>query len=394
MRYHGGLLIGAAFLAVVGSPLMAQRVAEQELFWPPPPEEPRIRYVGSLGTEKELGRSEGFFSKLKRAILGGEGPRYLQIERPFDIHVQRGTRYYFTNGSTRAVFMFDTDAKKAEMLGVDVPGGLAKPMGLGGGPDGTVYVADASLRRVVVFDSLGAYVRMFGDGQSLLNPVDVAVDPTTGVTYVVDSYQHQVVVFDRDGMEIGRIGKRMAAIDLRSHDVATSEINGDLMEADHAGMSSLQTSDLWENRGAAEGEFRYPGSVDVGPDGVLYVSDQMNFRVQSFDRDGQFLLSFGGLGDRPGNFTRPKGVAVDSEGNVYVVDASFSNVQVFAPNGELLISFGQLGHGDGEHWLPLGIAVDRSTNRIYVADRYNNRAQIYQLLPIPSVLADEGEDGG
>ena len=51
--------------------------------------------------------------------------------------------------------------------------------------------------------------------------------------------------------------------------------------------------------------------------------------------------------------------------------------------------FGSLGHGEGEHWLPLGISVDES-NRIYVADRFNNRTQVYEYLEPPS---EDGESG-
>ncbi|MCB0316650.1 MAG: 6-bladed beta-propeller, partial [Calditrichaeota bacterium] len=37
------------------------------------------------------------------------------------------------------------------------------------------------------------------------------------------------------------------------------------------------------------------------------------------------------------------------------------------------------GRGAGEFWLPAGIYID-AANRIYVADTYNSRIQMFQLV--------------
>ncbi len=197
-------------------------------------------------------------------------------------------------------------------------------------------------------------------------------------------------MFDLDGTVVALIGKQGGEKQVNGGDLDTGQAAFDTMIAiQHGRENQSDPSDVWENRGAEPGEFRYPVSADVGPDGTLYVSDQMNFRVQAFDREGRFLRQFGGLGKMPGSFARPKGVAVDANGHIYVVDAAFNNVQVFNRDGSLLIVFGSLGHGEGEHWLPLGISVDES-NRIYVADRFNNRTQVYEYLEPPS---EDGESG-
>jgi hypothetical protein len=43
------------------------------------------------------------------------------------------------------------------------------------------------------------------------------------------------------------------------------------------------------------------------------------------------------------------------------------------------MAFGQEGHGPGEFWLPAGICIDVH-DRIYVADSYNKRVQIFEFL--------------
>jgi DNA-binding beta-propeller fold protein YncE len=71
---------------------------------------------------------------------------------------------------------------------------------------------------------------------------------------------------------------------------------------------------------------------------------------------------------------------VDSEGHIYVSDAAFNNVQIFDQEGRLLLFFGEFGYRRGQFWLPAGLSVD-SKDRIYVADQYNKRINIYQYLP-------------
>ena len=124
-----------------------------------------------------------------------------------------------------------------------------------------------------------------------------------------------------------------------------------------------------------------------GPNGELYVSDTLNFRVQYFSADGDYLGSFGLPGETYGLFDKIKGIAVDSEGNIYVTDSRQDMVKIFDRDGRMLLFFGQKGqfYGDFEH--PAGIFID-SQDRIYVADSLNRRVQAFQFLG----GGDDGED--
>ena len=207
MRTPGAVRLTVLLLTGAGATAAAQRPATGTLTWPVLPEAPRIRYVGSLSSERDIGRTESFFGKLRAALAGGPRQGVIAIERPFDTHVVDGRRFYVTNGALRAVLVFDRDRKRAQALGEDVPGGLLKPMGLGGDAHGTVFVADAGLRRVVAFAPDGRFRRAIGGPSLLLNPVDVAADPSGDRLYVVDSYLHQVLVFDSSGALLTRIGR-------------------------------------------------------------------------------------------------------------------------------------------------------------------------------------------
>ncbi|MEZ4703468.1 MAG: hypothetical protein R2834_24270 [Rhodothermales bacterium] len=353
-----------------------------ETVWPLPPEAPRVRYQGELTSQESIGFSHSFGQRLRHAVLGTDLGDDILVHRPFDVHVAVDGRIFVSNGMQGSVMRFDPLRKQAEEITPTGAGVLAKPMGLSGDENGLLYVADPVQRRVVALTADGDFVRAFGGRGVLLNPVDVAVSDAGDRIYVADSYLHQVVVFRDDGTLLRRIGKDAGDLDEKI------ERRAALLASAVPGHPVSEPSDLTENRSNAPGEFRYPAFIDVGPDGTVYVSDGMNFRVQAFDRDGDYLFAFGRQGDSPGSFARPKGLAVNSEGHVYVADAAFNNVQIFDATGRLLLSFGAIGGGPGQLWLPLGIAID-GQDRVYVADRYNSRIQIYQYHPSPDAPATD-----
>ena len=72
----------------------------------------------------------------------------------------------------------------------------------------------------------------------------------------------------------------------------------------------------------AEGVLRFPEAVALGPDGDVYVADQLSYVVQKFSPYGQFETEWGSYGGGHGQFGPIGGLAVDGAGEVYVVDSS------------------------------------------------------------------------
>ncbi len=62
---------------------------------------------------------------------------------------------------------------------------------------------------------------------------------------------------------------------------------------------------------------------------VWYVGENGNNRVSVFTSEGQFVTSFGRRGKGPGQFLELRGIAVDNNGVVYVCDSNNHRVQVF-----------------------------------------------------------------
>ena len=71
--------------------------------------------------------------------------------------------------------------------------------------------------------------------------------------------------------------------------------------------------------------------VHAAGEGVIYVTDTGNHRIQKFTPEGKFLVAFGSQGIGQGQFERPTDVALDDEGNIYVVDFGNNRIQKFAP---------------------------------------------------------------
>ena len=390
MALRLALLVTALVTAMPPAPVSAQRAVEDTILWPLPPDAPRIRYSAVLHSERDLGKTRGFLGRMSSALIGTTDG-VVGVIRPHDVFVDPSGLMYVTNGLSSAIWVFDPNKKEARLVQPSGSGTLVKPMGLAGDADGNVIVADPGARRVVELDRNGGFVRAYGGESVLLNPVDVALSPTGDRLYVADSYLHQVVIFARDGALIRRVGKDEGDVSAKLAPRVTAVIAGQEGEGRELDPSyqhgNDEPSDMVENRSLEYGQFRYPAFVATAPDGTVYVSDGMNFRVQALDADGEFLRSVGRLGDTPGSMARPKGIAVDSEGHLYVVDAAFNNVQIFDDLGRLLLAFGSFGNGPGQLWMPTGIWIDQQ-DRIFVADRYNNRLQVFDYLTDPGSSAD------
>jgi len=382
---RNGLMLAGALLVLAPWTTVAQRPIEDEVVWPLPPETPRIRYSAVLYSDRDLGKKKSLFARVSGALAGTKD-NAIVVQRPHDVYVDHSGRIFLTNGQASGFWVFDPNQKEARLVVPEGVAALGKPMGIAGDGDGLIYIADSRHRRVVALDADGNYAQAYGGPSEMLNPVDVATSPFGDRVYVVDSHLHQLLVYTRDGALVKRIGRdvgdlarKAASRASTAHRLTSIDDSTDI--PGHEGWDR-EPSDMAENRGILPSEFRYPAFVAVAPDGTVYVSDGLNFRVQAFDPEGEFLFEFGGLGNGPGSFARPKGVSVDNEGHVYVVDAAFNNVQIFDAQGQLLLAFGGHGNGAGQLWLPVGISID-TENRIFVADRVNNRIQIYEYL-LPS----------
>src|SRR3954471_2936171 len=74
------------------------------------------------------------------------------------------------------------------------------------------------------------------------------------------------------------------------------------------------------------GVLRFPQAVAVGPDGLVYVTDQGSHVIQQFRPDGTWMRDIGSAGTRPGELSAIGAVAVTGDNRVIVADGGSNRV--------------------------------------------------------------------
>jgi DNA-binding beta-propeller fold protein YncE len=198
-----------------------------------------------------------------------------------------------------------------------------------------------------------------------------------GGVIVTDVGLHQVIKLDANGTHEWALGQERnpsGAKDCFSlpTDVAMAK-DGSFYVSDGYGNARVLkfSSDnvlekTWGSRGQGEGEFFLPHSVDLSDDGLVYVADRENSRIQVFDDEGAYKSQF--QSEEVG-----KPFAVRRQGNtLYVADCGFPTDQRAAIvtidlSTNSIHRFGKFGQAPGDLLGPHGIAVD-AAGAVYVAD--------------------------
>ena len=353
LRRAAGAICTLAFAAALAScaaPAPSDSQASDQppvdLVFPPPPETPRFFFERTILGSADV-TVEDSESKWRR-ILTGEVDASTSFSKPFDVEACQG-RIYVSDTVRRSVHILNVPTNEYREIGLDEPGALRKPLGMAVDSDCNLYVVDGTMKRVVVYDQDGDFLSAFGGSDKFERPTHVDVDADARYAYVVDTggvstQDHRIRVFD----------------------IASGDLAFDI-----------------GHRGDGPGEFNLPKDIAIGPDGLLYVVDSSNFRVQVFEADGTYVHTFGSIGVQPGQFSRPKGVDTDPDGNVYVTDAAFGNFQIFNPAGQLLLFVGSRSTSPGaaKDMLPAGIAVDED-GRVYMGDQFFRKEDVYRPAAI------------
>lgn len=127
----------------------------------------------------------------------------------------------------------------------------------------------------------------------------------------------------------------------------------------------------WGLAGTITG-FRWPVRVATGNRGRLYVADARAGAIDVFSAGGRRLATW----HTPDASDEPMGLAVGRRGNVYVALLAADRIEKLSPSGKLLAWFGGFGAGPGQFDEPSGVAVGPS-GVIYVLDTLNNRIQVF-----------------
>ena len=199
---------------------------------------------------------------------------------------------------------------------------------------------------VLVFDRDGNFLDSWGTGY-IVEPHTMYIGPDD-VIYLADRGAH--------------VGMKLS-------------VSGDvLLEVGSRGQPS--DTGCFEDEGVvprAGGPFNRPTRLSPSPSGDLYASDgYRNCRVHRFAADGQLIVSWGRPGgDGPGAFFSPHCLWVNSEGLIYVCDRKNNRIQIFDPEGEFVTQWTNVQ-------LPTDLHIARD-GLFYLAERESGEATEHLL---------------
>lgn len=266
------------------------------------------------------------------SIYEGKG----RLSRPISLTVSSSGNIYVSNNNVHNIEVISVAGKGLSSFGGagSIKGQLYYPYGVALLPNGNLLVAETGNLRIQEFSPNGQFIQTYLDESNkigLEKPGPLFAD-SQGQVYIGDISGHQVIILDRNKKVIRKIKGVQYP-----HGLTVDETNNKLYVAD-SGKTAVKVYDLTKNNDSYK----------------LIQNWKPNTR-----------------------FTMIRGLAADKLGRLYVVDTLSCSVRVFDKNGEYLFSFGQQGFKDGEFLYPNGIFVDR-TGKVYVADWGNDRVQVWR----------------
>jgi sugar lactone lactonase YvrE len=284
---------------------------------------------------------------------------------------------------------------------------------LAGGLAGLLLLTEPDLpHRVVLYDVTGdapRKVAAFGEpgwGPGQLESPHGAVVSWAGELFVTNTNNHRIDVFDMTALREGRyprlirsfgaIGSAPGRFLSPQWPVAISsrrDLQGLVFVSD-TGNDRVQVFEstgklvrVIGGRGAEDGKLDRPMAIAFDPSGnVLYVSEDGNRRISAFaGANGRLVGKIGEAGSAGGGLAIPRGLAVGQDGVVYVADLGPRKIRRFLPSFDAkgaiasvkeLPAWGKQGSGPGELLKPDSIALDGS-GRVYVTDFETDRCQSF-----------------
>ncbi len=132
-----------------------------------------------------------------------------------------------------------------------------------------------------------------------------------------------------------------------------------------------------------QGDYVRPHGMRLDPEGYLWTTDVNGHTVRKMNLDGEVLLTIGKMGEagepEDGLLFEPTDLTVNAAGEVFVLvghGRGTPQLLKFDRNGRFLMKWGGPGTGPGQFDTPHSIVVDQE-GLIYVADRQNRRIQIF-----------------
>ncbi len=182
--------------------------------------------------------------------------------------------------------------------------------------NGPAYGAAAA--QLLEFGPNGEFVREIGKGLYAWSEAhSVRIDRDDNI-WAIDKGSDMVIKFNQAGRVVWVFGRRTESAD--------------------------EGAKPWEHPDpplpAIDGMFRQPTDVTWDSEGNIYITDgYVNSRVAKYDKNGEWVKSWGSKGTAPGQFRIPHAIVADRNNNLYVGDRTNRRIQVFDTEGKFLRMF-------------------------------------------------------
>jgi DNA-binding beta-propeller fold protein YncE len=255
------------------------------------------------------------------------------------------------------------------------------PQGGGGDNEGQVGGGRFYDNMVLKFTQDGKFLMQIGkpnqskgsnDVENLRLPAKTFIDKDANEVYVADGYgNHRVIVYDAD---TGKYKRHWGAYGHKPEDTDLGKYDPDAPPAQ---------------------QFRNPvHCAEISNDGLLYVCDRVNDRIQVFHKDGTFVKE-GFVEKRTLGSGSAWDVAFSKDPKqtyIYLADGENDRIHILLRDTlEVLTTFGEGGRQPGEFYGPHSIATDSKGN-IYVTETY--RGQRVQKFIYRGMAAVTKKDQG
>jgi sugar lactone lactonase YvrE len=218
---------------------------------------------------------------------------------------------------------------------------------------GHLYVLSRGAKPLTEFDENGKFVRAFGDG--------------------LFTRSHGIRI-DQDG--------NIWATDVGAHTVMKISPQGQVLLT----LGEKGQAGVWDE---STHRFNEPNDIVIAANGDLFITQghtpgagKGDPRVLKFDKNGQFIKSWGGKGTEPGKFDVAHGIAIDAKGLLWVTDRENQRIQIFDQDGKYVREVKYAG---------LPCSLDIGKQYIYMVNGF--AGQLLRMDLDGKVLAAVGKPG-
>lgn len=277
-----------------------------------------------------------------------------------------GSLYIADTGNGRIVKL--KDFQEVASFGKDV---LKGPTGLFVDDAGTMYVADAQLNQIFIFDASGKLLKQFGHPNEPLFgknreflPRKIAVDARTNLYIISEGSVNGVVQMNTNGNFIGYFGANAASMSLK-------------MVLQRMFLTKEQLAQFVKNEAAS------PSNIAIDNQSLVYtITAGTDYRksIRKFTVSGRNIFP-----NAPDS-KNPRDINVSDQGLVLTVNQT-GRIYEYDSNGTLLFVFGAEDKGDQRlGTLRNPTAIDRYGEYIYVLDKDKNAVVVYQTTAFARVV--------